>query len=170
MIGKLRPALGSLIFFVLAPGTIAGWLPYVFTGWRLEPPFFGVPAGRVFGAVLVALGVASLVHCFARFALEGRGTPAPVAPTQILVVSGLYRYVRNPMYVAVVSIIAGQGVLLGSASLLMYAAAVWVCFHAFVLAYEEPTLSRRYGDQYKMYRANVRRWLPRLTPWTCPVR
>jgi protein-S-isoprenylcysteine O-methyltransferase Ste14 len=165
MKAKVGPALGSLIFFVLAPGTVAGWLPYIISRWRFEPPFLGVPAVRVVGGVLIVLGVACLVHCFARFALEGRGTPAPVAPTETLVVSGLYRYVRNPMYVAVVSIIVGQGVLLGNPSLLGYAGIVWLMFHAFVLAYEEPTLRRSYGDSYVAYQANVRRWLPRMTPW-----
>lgn len=165
MKGKAGPALGSLIFFVLAPGTVAGWVPYVISRWRFEPPFFGLQAGRVVGGILIVLGVACLVHCFISFALEGRGTPAPVAPTETLVVSGLYRYVRNPMYVAVVSIILGQALLLGNSSLLGYAAIVWLLFHVFVLVYEEPTLRRSYGESYAAYRANVRRWLPRMTPW-----
>jgi protein-S-isoprenylcysteine O-methyltransferase Ste14 len=110
----------------------------------------------------VALGVTGLLHCFARFALEGRGTPAPVAPTETLVISGLYRYVRNPMYVAVVSVIVGQAVLFGSVPLLGYAAIVWLCFHLFVFVYEEPTLSRQHGQANDRYRAAVPRWLPRL--------
>lgn len=165
MAGKTGSVLGSPLFFVLAPGTVAGWLSNFISEWRVEPPFFGIQAGRVAGGVLLVVGVVSLAHCFARFAFEGRGTPAPVAPTETLVVSGLYRYVRNPMYVAVVSIIVGQGVFLGSTSLLGYAGIVWLFFHVFVWAYEEPTLHRRYGCEYEAYRANVHRWLPRFTPW-----
>lgn len=164
-IRKHGAVLGSLLFFILAPGTVAGWLPYVISGWRVEAPFFGIVAGRIAGGVLVIMGVLSLAHCFARFALDGLGTPAPIAPTESLVVSGLYRYVRNPMYLAVACIIVGQGVLLGSAALVGYAGAVWFSFHVFVLAYEEPTLQRRYGDSYEVFRTHVNRWLPRMTPW-----
>jgi protein-S-isoprenylcysteine O-methyltransferase Ste14 len=141
---------------------VAGWLPYVISRWRFEPAFFGVEAIRYFGGALVAVGAACLVACFARFALEGRGTPAPVAPTETLVISGLYRYVRNPMYVAVVGIILGQALLFGSRSLLVYAAVVWVFFHLFVLIYEEPALRRQHGDAYDAYRAKVPRWLLRF--------
>jgi protein-S-isoprenylcysteine O-methyltransferase Ste14 len=162
---KVAAAAGSVIFFVLAPGTVAGWLPYVMTGWRIEPPFLGFVPLRFLGGGMIVAGIAGLVHCFARFALEGRGTPAPVAPTETLIVTGLYRYVRNPMYVAVVVIITGQALLLGSVSLLRYAGIVWLCFFAFVLLYEEPTLRGRYGETYDLYRANVRRWLPRTRPW-----
>jgi protein-S-isoprenylcysteine O-methyltransferase Ste14 len=166
MTGKAASTIGSAIFFALAPGAVAGLVPYMISGWRVGPPFLGIPAGRFAGGLLVAIGVLALLHCFARFALEGRGTPAPVAPTEMLVVSGLYRHVRNPMYVAVVAIIVGQAVLLGNAALLGYAAIVWLSFHAFVLGYEEPTLRRRYGNAYDVYRANVPRWAPRMSPWT----
>ncbi len=166
MAGKATSTVASVIFFVLAPGTVAGLVPYMISGWSVGQAFLGIAAGRFAGALLVVVGVVSLVHCFARFALEGRGTPAPVAPTEKLVVSGLYRYVRNPMYVAVVGIIVGQALLFGSASLLGYAAVVWLFFHGFVLGYEEPTLHRRYGNAYDVYRANVRRWVPRMSPWS----
>ena len=106
-------------------------------------------------------GLASVVHSFARFALEGRGTPAPIAPTESLVVSGQYRWVRNPMYVAVTSMIVGQALLFGAPGLVWYALVVAAAFHAFVLGYEEPTLARRYGESYERYRRSVNRWLPR---------
>jgi protein-S-isoprenylcysteine O-methyltransferase Ste14 len=93
------------------------------------------------------------------------GTPAPIAPTQNLVVTGLYRYVRNPIYVALVAVILGQAVLFGDWRLLLYGALVFVAFHIFVLAYEEPTLMESFGAEYETYRANVSRWIPRLTPW-----
>jgi protein-S-isoprenylcysteine O-methyltransferase Ste14 len=165
---RVRAVLGSLVFFIIAPATVAGWIPYWLSRWRVQPPLLGVPGERFVGGVLVGLGIAGLVECFGRFALEGRGTPAPVAPTRSLVVSGLYRHVRNPMYVAVVSVILGQALLLGSRVLLLYAGVVWLLFHAFVRVYEEPTLRRQFGASYEAYRANVRRWWPRLTPWVSP--
>ena len=168
--GRVRPLLGSLLFFVIAPGAVAGWVPYLLVRWRFRPPLLGVPAGRVVGGVLAAAGAAMLVECFARFAIEGRGTPAPIAPTKGLVVSGLYRYVRNPMYVAVLTIIMGQALLFGSVRLLGYAGIVWLLVHTFVVLYEEPTLRRRFGNSYDIYRADVRRWWPRLGPWRGPSR
>lgn len=161
----MAPAVGSALFFIAAPGVVAGLIPYLLTGWRLQRELAGFGVARLLGAALVAAGAVCLVDCFARFALQGRGTPAPVAPTEHLVVSGLYRHVRNPMYVAVVGIILGQSLILGSPILLGYAGAVWLLFHLFVVAYEEPTLRRRFGDAYLRYAAAVRRWWPRWRPW-----
>ncbi len=160
---------GSVLFFAAAPAVVAGWIPYLVTRWRLERSFFDLGAGRWAGAILAAAGTACLVDCFVRFAIGGRGTPAPVAPTERLVVSGLYRHVRNPMYLAVVSVILGQALLLGSRGLLAYAACVWLGFHLFVVLYEEPDLRHRFGDAYRRYQRDVRRWLPRRSPWTGSV-
>lgn len=113
----------------------------------------------------MAAGLPVLLDSFARFALQGLGTPAPVFPTRHLVVSGLFRYVRNPMYVAVASLILGQGLFFGSVRVLEYGIAVWVAFHLFVLIYEELTLRRTYGSEYEEFCANVPRWIPRLRPW-----
>jgi protein-S-isoprenylcysteine O-methyltransferase Ste14 len=157
--------LGSLAFFVVAPGTVAGWIPYWLTGWRMQAPLLGAAILRVVGGILIVLGLASLVESFARFALIGRGTPAPVAPPERLVVSGQYRYVRNPMYVAVLAITFGQALLLGSEVLLWYTVGLWLLVFAFVLVYEEPTLAQQFGSSYEEYRRNVRRWWPRITPW-----
>jgi protein-S-isoprenylcysteine O-methyltransferase Ste14 len=162
---RAGPILGSFVWFWIAPGTVAGWVPYALSEWRIQPPLLGVPGGRVVGAVVAAMGVMILVECFSRFAIKGRGTPAPIAPTETLVVSGLYRHVRNPMYVAVLAIIVGQALLFGSVAVLGYAGVVWLLFHGFVLAYEEPTLRRKFGSSYDAYRANVRRWWPRIRPW-----
>jgi len=123
---------------------------------------------RIMGALLIIGGLPILLDSFARFALQGLGTPAPVFPTRHFVVTGWFRYVRNPMYVAVVSIIVGQGLLFGNVSVLEYGAAVWVAFFLFVLLYEEPTLRRTFGDEYEQFRANVPRWIPRLRPWKMP--
>jgi protein-S-isoprenylcysteine O-methyltransferase Ste14 len=121
---------------------------------------------RPAGGVLLALGAIGLLDSFGRFAMQGVGTPAPVFPTRHLVVTGLYRYVRNPMYVAVTCTILGQGLILGNIELLEYGALVWLLFHLFVLVYEEPTLRASFGPEYTAYCAEVPRWFPRLTPWT----
>jgi protein-S-isoprenylcysteine O-methyltransferase Ste14 len=163
--GRIWPLAGSIVFFVIAPGSLAGWLPYWLEGWQFRPPLLDFPPGRIAGVLLIVFGTGMLVDCFARFALEGRGTPAPVVPTERLIASGLYRYVRNPMYAGVLFAITGQALLFGSSALLAYAALVWLLFHTFVLIYEEPVLRHRYGASYETYRANVRRWLPRLQPW-----
>lgn len=155
---------GSALFLVVAPGTIAVYLPWTLCRWRLAPALLGFLPFRVLGVLLIAAGLPVLLDSFARFALQGLGTPAPVAPPQHLVVSGLYRYVRNPMYVAVLALIFGQGLLFGSVRVLEYGLAVWLGFYLFVLLYEEPTLRAKFGAEYEQYCARVRRWLPRLRP------
>ncbi len=157
-----RAAAGTAAFFVLAPGVVAGLVPWLLTGWEVDEPLpYWLPL-RVVGLALLAAGVAVLGHAFVRFVVEGLGTPAPVAPTERLVVGGLYRYVRNPMYLAVEATIVGQALLLGQLSLLVYATFVGVAFAAFVQWYEEPTLRRQFGDEYEAYRRTVPAWLPRL--------
>lgn len=151
---------GSAAFLVLAPGVVAGLVPWWLTRWRVGAVY---PAPvRVTGAVMTGAGAAALLGSFAQFAVEGRGTPAPPAPTEQLVVHGLYRYVRNPMYLAVLGVITGQALLLGRPVLLTYAAGVAAAFTGFVYGYEEPTLARRYGEQYQTYRRTVPGWWPRL--------
>jgi protein-S-isoprenylcysteine O-methyltransferase Ste14 len=160
---KVLSVLGSAIFLVIAPGFIAGLVPrWIYRS--AEPATWLVPV-RAFGALLIAAGAGVLLECFGRFALKGLGTPAPIFPTRHLVVTGLYRYVRNPMYVAVLSLIFGQGLLLGIPAILEYGAFIWLAFHLFVLAYEEPTLLSAYGEEYACFCANVPRWIPRLSPW-----
>ena len=155
---------GSIAFFIAAPMTVAGMIPYLISGWRFEPPLLGWGAGRVVGAVLIGAGLPVLIDSFVRFALH-RGTPAPIAPTETLVVSGLYRYARNPMYIAILWLNAGQALLFGNVRLLGYAGLAWLLMHTFVVLYEEPALRARFGRSYEVYRANVPRWLPRLRPW-----
>jgi len=159
---------GSAIFLVIAPGTIAGLVPFWLSRWQVGPPLLGLAPLRALGVVLVVAGLPVLLDSFARFALQGLGTPAPVAPPRHLVVTGLYRRVRNPMYVAIESILFGQGLLLGSVAVLEYALFVLAGFHLFVLLYEEPTLRGTFGAEYERYCANVRRWIPRLRPWSAP--
>jgi protein-S-isoprenylcysteine O-methyltransferase Ste14 len=159
---RLRAAIGSLVFLVLVPGVVAGLLPWTLTGWEMRSPWL---AGQVAGIVLVAGGSVVLLHAFARFVLEGLGTPAPVAPTERLVVGGAYRYVRNPMYLAVGSTIVGQALALGQFGLLAYAGLFAAAVAAFVHVYEEPTLAARYGEEYEAYRRAVPAWWPRRRPW-----
>jgi protein-S-isoprenylcysteine O-methyltransferase Ste14 len=162
---KGEAAAGSALFFAVAPGTVAGLVPWLLTGWRMREPFGHWAPLRVLGIVLAVAGAAVLVHAFGRFVVEGLGTPAPVAPTDHLVVGGLYRYVRNPMYLAVVTTIVGQALLLWQPVLLVYAAVVAAAFAAFVIGYEQPALHRRFGARYEAYRSAVPAWWPRLRPW-----
>jgi protein-S-isoprenylcysteine O-methyltransferase Ste14 len=160
---RSRAAFGSAAFLVVAPGVAAGVVPWALTRWRVGGRWW--PPAVAAGWVLVALGAIVVVGAFARFVLEGRGTPAPVAPTARLVVGGMYRYVRNPMYLAVLAIVIGQGLVLGRGWLLAYAAGLGLVFAAFVGWYEEPALRRRFGEPYEAYRRAVPGWLPRLHPW-----
>lgn len=154
----------SAVWFVLAPGAAAGLGPWWITGWHAHD------LGRwwlpvwLLGILLIAAGSAVVIDAFGRFVREGRGTPVPAAAPEQLVVGGLYRYVRNPMYVAVTSVVVGQVLLLARLELLWYAAALAVLFAAFVRLYEEPALRRRFGAQYEEYRRRVPGWIPRIPP------
>jgi protein-S-isoprenylcysteine O-methyltransferase Ste14 len=158
-------AVGSAVFFLLGPGVVVGLIPWLLTGWQAREPVPYWAPMRVLGGALLAAGLISLVQAFVRFVVEGLGTPAPVAAPERLVVGGVYRYVRNPMYVAILATIVGQALLLGRLGLLPYAAAAWLVAAAFVRWYEEPTLARRFGADYEAYRRAVPAWWPRLRPW-----
>jgi protein-S-isoprenylcysteine O-methyltransferase Ste14 len=162
---KPHAILGSAIFFVIAPLLFAGFVPAWISRWRMQPAFLGLEWTRAAGAMLLLAGIAGLADSFARFALQGLGTPAPIAPPTRLVVTGLYRFVRNPMYVAVLATIFGQALLLADWRLIPYGAAFWLATHLFVLFYEEPRLARDFGAEYAAYSAGVQRWIPRITPW-----
>jgi protein-S-isoprenylcysteine O-methyltransferase Ste14 len=157
--------LGSAFFLVIAPGTVAGYVPWRISGWQIQAPLLHFSPFRWLGGLLIVAGVPVLLDSFARFALTGLGTPAPVFPTRHLVVSGLYRYVRNPMYVAVAASILGQGLLFGDVRVLEYGVLAWLGFHLFVLLYEEPALRRSFGAEYETFCANVGRWIPRMSAW-----
>jgi protein-S-isoprenylcysteine O-methyltransferase Ste14 len=163
---RILAIVGSAIFLVLAPGMLAGVVPWWISHWRVEAALLGLPVLRFAGGVLLVLGAVGVLDSFGRFAIQGIGTPAPVFPTRHLVVTGLYRYVRNPIYVAVVSTILGQGLILGNVRLLEYGGLLWLFFHLAVLIYEEPTLRASFGSEYSAFCAEVPRWIPRLTPWT----
>jgi protein-S-isoprenylcysteine O-methyltransferase Ste14 len=162
---RTTAVVGTALFFVIAPFLAAAIVPWWITGWQFRPAFLGVELTRILGVVLIVAGVPGVVDSFARFALEGLGTPAPVAPPEKLVVTGLYRHVRNPMYVSVVAVILGQALLFGDWRLILYGVLFWLTCHAYVVFYEEPTLRRSFGAQYETFRANVPRWVPRFSPW-----
>jgi protein-S-isoprenylcysteine O-methyltransferase Ste14 len=165
VVRKARAALGSLVFLVLVPGVVAGVVPWWLTDWQVQERYAWLPL-QVLGLTLLVGGVVVLLHAFVRFVVEGLGTPAPIAPTERLVVGGLYRYVRNPMYLAVAAIIVGQALMFGQPVLLLYTAAFAFAVVAFVRWYEEPTLRRQFGEQYETYRRAVPGWWPRRKPWT----
>ncbi|VXB18415.1 isoprenylcysteine carboxylmethyltransferase family protein [Aeromicrobium sp. 9AM] len=158
-----RATLGTTAFFFAAPGTVAGLVPWLLTHW--DRPAGGLRVADVLGGGLVAIGLAVVIAAFAQFVREGRGTPAPIAPTEQLVVGGLYRYVRNPMYLAVAAVIGGQALIFESSAVLVWLLGFMVLVLAFVTAYEQPTLRRTYGAGYEAYCDAVPGWWPRLTPW-----
>jgi protein-S-isoprenylcysteine O-methyltransferase Ste14 len=161
---KRKAVLGT-IAMGLAPAVFAGAVPWRITRWRVRWPVPGGAPAQILGAALIGAGAAAVSNSFVRFAAEGVGTPAPIAPTKYLVVGGLYRYVRNPMYLALEAVIFGQGLLLGQPKLFLYGAVAAVPPAAFVHFYEEPTLARTFGAEYERFRRNVPGWLPRLRPW-----
>jgi protein-S-isoprenylcysteine O-methyltransferase Ste14 len=156
-----RAVATSVAFFLAAPVMVAGVVPWWLSQWHPAGPLARRWPLRTVGALLVVCATSVLVVAFVRFVVEGRGSPAPVAPTDQLVIGGLYRYVRNPMYLAVVTIIAGQALLIGSAAVAVYGAVVWAAMAAFARWYEEAALTRRYGATYERYRQAVPAWRPR---------
>lgn len=156
-----RALLGTIVFVAVVPATVIVGVPWWLTGWHMAPPFLGTNLTRVAGALVIVAATPLFLSFLSRFVWEGRGTPAPIVPTERLVVGGPFRWVRNPGYVAVLALICGQGLVLASPAVLVYALVVGLCFHAFVLLYEEPTLHRTYGAEYDAYCRRVPRWLPR---------
>src|SRR5260370_18497883 len=134
---RIFAIVGSALFLAIAPGAVGGLGPWWISRWQMQAPLLGFAPIRVAGGLLIATGLPALLDSFARFALKGLGTPAPVFPTRHLVVTGLYRYVRNPMYVSVVSLIVGQGLLLGIIRLLDYGVLVWLPFTFFLLLIDD---------------------------------
>jgi len=153
--------LRTLIFTILAPGSVTVLIPY----WILRSrpgPDFEISALRLGGFLPIALGAVVYFACAWEFVRTGGGTPAPIDRPKALVARGLYRYTRNPMYVGVVSTLVGEAVLFQSRRLLAYALVVGLLFHAFVLLYEEPTLRQKFGPSYEEYLKAVPRWIPKF--------
>jgi protein-S-isoprenylcysteine O-methyltransferase Ste14 len=159
-------AIGSAVMFVVGPGLVIGVVPWLLTRWRFRDPTPYWAICRVLGVLLILAGLVVMIEAFTRFVTEGVGTPLPAAAPKHLVVGGLYRWVRNPMYVAMLAVILGQALLFGQLGPLMYAAILWVSAASVVRWHEEPVLVRRYGADYEAYRRAVPAWWPRLRPWT----
>jgi protein-S-isoprenylcysteine O-methyltransferase Ste14 len=155
-------AFKTLIFTVLVPGTIAVLLPYRLATWPTARASLPLGSIRYVGLVLIVAGALIYLWCAWDFAFAGKGTPAPIDPPKELVVRGLYRHVRNPMYIGVLSLVLGQAMWFEAVTLFAYAGLVFLLFSAFVFFYEEPALKRKFGDSYKRYCEAVPRWLPRL--------
>ncbi|MGH7674636.1 MAG: methyltransferase family protein [Gemmatimonadales bacterium] len=154
-------AFRSLLWLALVPGVFAGYVPWRFFGLGHVQLDFTNPV-HVLGLICIALGAGLLVACVWEFARSGRGTLSPVDPPRELVVRGLYRYVRNPMYLSVTTIVLGELLLTRSRALLLYWAIWFLAVNLFVIGYEEPTLRRRFGESYERYTRQVGRWLPRI--------
>ncbi len=161
---RVRAWAGTIVFLLLAPGIVAVLIPWLITGWHISWPSVWILPVAVVAGILILCGAVVLLDAFIRFA-RADGTPAPPVPTAHLVVVGPYRFVRNPMYVAVLGIILGQALLFANWWTVLYAGIVFLAVLLFVRYYEEPTLVHVYGDEYRQYRHHVRGWIPRLRPW-----
>jgi protein-S-isoprenylcysteine O-methyltransferase Ste14 len=157
------PILKTLLFIILVPGCVTLLIPYALVAKEAYRPATWVTWLAIMPCIMGGL---ILLWCARDFAVVGRGTPAPIDPPKSVVVSGLYRFVRNPMYVGVELVILGEALLSSSARLLGYALLLGICFHLFVVFYEEPTLTKKFGGPYQKYCQAVPRWIPRLTPWS----
>jgi protein-S-isoprenylcysteine O-methyltransferase Ste14 len=150
----------TVVFTVFVPGTVAGYVP-----WRLRQDATAVTGAEEWAAIaVIAIGITIYLHtAFWGFDLIGGGTPAPIAPTKVLVVKGLHRFVRNPMYIGVALVIGGQAWLFHSLRIAIYMACMLLTAHVFVVFYEEPTLRKQFGQEYERYCTSVPRWIPKVT-------
>lgn len=154
------PYLKTLIFTILAPGTVAGVIPYFLIS--SFGPHFSLGMFRFLGVPLMILGVIGYLWCAFDFAHRGRGTPAPIDPPKNLIVVGLYRWVRNPMYVSVGFLLIGEFLTFGNVAVLLFMLVMWFIFNLFILLYEEPTLRQLFGEDYSEYCRKVGRWVPKI--------
>ena len=150
----------NLFFTILQPGLVAGLFPYLILGKSFQKPFaqpFQLP--QYLGAILFIFGLVIMLNCIIRFAIEGRGTLSPVDPTKKLVVKGLYKFSRNPMYIGVMIILVGEIIFFSSYNLGVYTLFILLAFSLFIILIEEPRLRRDFGNDYHEYCKRVRRWL-----------
>ena len=159
MTRALRPILQTILFTIFVPGTVLGVVP-----WRLLGGFYRPERGAItgIGVVIFLAGAAIYFRCAWEFAVRGLGTPAPIAPTKYLVTTALHRYVRNPMYIGVLGVLAGEVIMFRAMVLVKYWVFCFAAVYLFVLFYEEPTLRRQFGESYEAYRRTVPRWIPRF--------
>jgi protein-S-isoprenylcysteine O-methyltransferase Ste14 len=151
--------LRNLFFTILQPGMVAGLVPYLLAREKWVTAFDVITLRTTGGIFLFLAGFLIMIYCIVRFATEGKGTLSPADPTRKLVVSGLYKFSRNPMYIGVMLMLIGEAVTTGSQTLWIYALIIFICFHAFILLHEEPRLKKVFGESYEAYRKEVRRWI-----------
>ncbi len=157
---RLSLALRNFVFVVLQPGTVAGLVPYIIAKDDFRNAFSGTFLLHHYLGILIFLtGLFIMLHCVITFAVDGLGTISPADPTKRLVISGLYKFSRNPMYVGIIMILTGEVVFVRSVYLLIYTIVVFILFHLFVKYKEEPRLKRDFGQDYEMYCQTVRRWM-----------
>jgi protein-S-isoprenylcysteine O-methyltransferase Ste14 len=155
-------AIKTLLWSIFVPGTITVRVPYLLLSSRFDSFRINLPDFRFFGLIPVLIGVTIYIWCAWDFTLIGKGTPAPFDPPKELVVKGLYRYVRNPMYVFVALALIGEAIFFETTILVVFAALAVIFFHLWVVLYEEPSLKRKFGETYERYCERVSRWVPRL--------
>lgn len=156
----LSLVLRNLFFTVLQPGLVAGLVPYWILGRKFQDTFErSFTLLQYTALVLFTIGLGILLYCIGLFAVKGKGTLSPADETKHLVVSGLYQYSRNPMYIGVTAMLVAEALFFSSASLWIYTAFVFLCFNLFIMLHEEPRLKRDFGAEYEHYRESVRRWL-----------
>lgn len=165
MLPGLWLTIRAVAMTLLFPGVVAGYLPWLLLRREDAASISTVGAPEIAGGILVVLGALILLRCIWEFAWVGRGTLAPFDETRTLVVSGLYRYVRNPMYVGVLLVLTGEALAFGSLRLLAYTGVVFLFFNLFVIGYEESRLRHKYGEEYREYCRQVGRWIPRSAGW-----
>lgn len=151
-------ALRTLIFTIFVPGTVAGLLPWLLL--RQSGAAIEIPSIWLLGFIPLLLGLALYFWCAGAFTFIGKGTPAPIDAPKFLVQEGPYQWVRNPMYLAVLSVIVGEAILFHSLLLVVYALLFWLIVHLFVVFFEEPSLRSQFGESYVHYLRTVSRWLP----------
>jgi protein-S-isoprenylcysteine O-methyltransferase Ste14 len=154
----------TAIFTIIAPGTVTVYIPYLLLSSPSAPAPLPIGMFRYLGAPFALLGAAIYFWCAWDFAFAGKGTPAPIDPPKELVVKGLYRYVRNPMYVGIITLLAGEAFFFAAWRLFQYAGLIFLAFHLFVVLYEEPALQKKFGESYERYCRTVSRWIPKLRP------
>ena len=162
---KFFLAVRSLLFLILIPGTVAGHIPLRILRTSRHLSILAFSITTILAAAVALIGIIVLLRCVWDFFAAGRGTLAPFDPPKHLVVRGLYRFTRNPMYNGVLALLLGEAWLFHSSALLEYAIVVFVIFHLMVLIYEEPTLESQFGESYRAYRATVPRWGFTLRPF-----
>ena len=155
----------NFLFTLIVPGSVAMWIPlWIVSRDARRVDWLLTSEWHMAGLVPAAIGLAGYFACLSDFMTIGRGTPAPIDPPTRLVVQGLYRFVRNPMYLSVGTLLVGEVIVSASLALAAYTALVWLAWHLVVVFLEEPALERTFGDEYRAYRASVPRWVPRWVP------